>query len=132
VTLDLGRVVLREPALYAGPPLSLHETEALAALLEDAVVWAERQGRELAVVTPGRLQESQLSRITMAHPDVTLIPHSLDEFQDAVVGLDDERRDTLGLGVVRGVDFIKRALVVETPVDPLAIASVRLGRHRIR
>jgi polynucleotide 5'-hydroxyl-kinase GRC3/NOL9 len=131
-TLDLGRVVLREPALYAGPPLSLHETEALAALLEDAVVWAERRGRELAVVTPGRLQEAQFRGFMTAHPDVTLIHHSLDDFQDAVVGLDDGCRETLGVGVVRGVDFIKRAMLVETPVDPRAIASVRLGRHRIR
>jgi len=132
VTLDLGRVVLREPALYAGPPLSLHETEALAALLEDAVVWAERRDRELAVVTPGRLQESQRCGFTIAHPDVTLVHHSLDDFRDAVVGLDDEGRETVGLGVVRDVDFIRRVMVVETPVDPLAIASVRLGRHRIR
>jgi polynucleotide 5'-hydroxyl-kinase GRC3/NOL9 len=130
VTLDLGRVVLREPALYAGPPLSLHQTEALAALLDDAVVWAERRGRELAVVTPGRLQDSQLCGFAAAHPDVTLVHHSLDDFQDAVVGLDDGRRETLGLGVVRRVDFIKRAMVVETPVDEHAVASVRLGEVR--
>ena len=132
VTLDLGRVVLRHPALYAGPPLSLQETEALAGLLEDAVVWAERRGRELAVVTPGRLQEPQLCRFAAAQPGVTLVHHSLDDFQEAVVGLDDGRLETLGLGVVRGVDFVKRVMVVETPVDPLAIASVRLGRYRIR
>jgi polynucleotide 5'-hydroxyl-kinase GRC3/NOL9 len=131
VTLDLGRVVLREPALYAGPPLSLHETEALAALLDDAVVWAERRGRELAVVTPGRLQESQLRDFAAAHPDATLALHSLDDFQDAVVGLDDGSRETVGLGVVRRVDFIKRAMVVETSVDEHAIASVRLGGVRL-
>lgn len=127
VTLDLGRVVLRAPALYAGPALSLHDTEALAALLDDAVVWAERRGSELAVVTPARLQEFQLRRFAAAHPDVTLVHHSLDDFQDAVVGLDDGRRETLGLGVVRGVDFVKRATRVETPVDEHAIAAVRLG-----
>jgi polynucleotide 5'-hydroxyl-kinase GRC3/NOL9 len=132
VTLDLGRVVLREPALYAGPPLSLHQTEGLAALLDDAVVWAERRGRELAVVTPGRLRESQLRSFAAAYPDVSLVNLSLDDFQDAVVGLDDRSRETLGLGVVRRVDLIKRTMVVETPVDELTIASVRLGRYRIR
>ena len=126
-TLDLGRVVLRAPALYAGPPLSLHETEALATLLGDAVVWAERRGRELAVVTPGRLQDSRLRDLAAMYPDVTLVHHSLDDFQDAVVGLDDGCHETLGLGVVRRVDFIKRAMVVETPVDEQAIAAVRLG-----
>jgi polynucleotide 5'-hydroxyl-kinase GRC3/NOL9 len=131
VTLDLGRVVLRAPPLYAGTPLTLHETEVLASQLDDAVVWAERRGRELAVVTPGRMQESQLQRLALAYPDVTLVHHALADFQDAVVGLDDERRETLGLGVVRGVDFIKRTLVVETPVEERAVAAVRLGRLRL-
>ena len=131
VTLDLARVVLRAPALYAGTPLTLHETEVLASQLDDAVVWAERRGRELAVVTPGRMQESQLQRLALAYPDVTLVHHALDDFQDAVVGLDDERRETLGLGVVRGVDFIKRTLVVETPVEERAVAAVRLGRLKL-
>src|SRR5262249_61242800 len=70
VTLDLGRVALREPSLYAGPPLSLHQTEALAALLDDAVVWAERRGRALAVVTPGRLQGAQHRAVDSPRPVV--------------------------------------------------------------
>ena len=132
VTLDLGRVVLREPALYAGTPLSLRQTEALATRLDDAVLWAERRGPELAVVTPGRLREPQLCDFAADHPEVTLVNHSLDDFQDALAGLDDPARQTVGLGIVRAVDFIKRAMIVETPVPEGAIAGVRLGRHRIR
>ena len=132
VTLDLGQVVLREPALYAGTPLSLRQTEALATLLDDAVLWAERRGPELAVVTPGRLREPQLSDFGADHPEVTLVNHSLDDFQDVLAGLDDPARQTVGLGVVRAVDFMKRAMVVETAVPERAIAGVRLGRHRIR
>ena len=132
VTLDLGRVVLREPALYAGTPLSLRETEALATLLDDAVLWAERRGRDLAVVTPGRLGEPQLRDFAAGHPGVMLVNHSLDDFQDALVGLDDPGRQTVGLGIVRAVDFIKRAMVVETPVPEHAIAGLRLGRGPVR
>ena len=130
VTLDLDRVVLREPALYAGAPLSLHETEALAALLDDAVLWAERRGPELAVVTPGPLKEPQLRALGAELPSVALASHSLDDFQDVVAGLESQSRETLGLGVVRAVDFIKRVMVVETAVPEAAIAGVRLGRHR--
>jgi polynucleotide 5'-hydroxyl-kinase GRC3/NOL9 len=132
LTLDLTRVVLRGPALYAGTPLSLHETEALARLLDDAVLWAERRGRELAVVTPGRLGEPQLRDFAAGHPEMTLLNHSLDDFQDVLAGLDDPGRRTVGLGIVRTVDFIKRVMVVETPVPEGAIAGVRVGRHRIR
>jgi polynucleotide 5'-hydroxyl-kinase GRC3/NOL9 len=131
VTLDLGRVVLREPALYAGAPLSLHETEALAARLEDAVLWAERRGPELALVTPGRLTEPKLRALAAGDPGVALASHSLDDFRDVVAGLEDGGRETLGLGVVRRVDFTKRAMVVETSVPEATIAGVRLGRHRV-
>ena len=131
VTLDLGRVMLRAPALYAGPPLSLLDTEALASQLDDAVLWAERRGRELAVVTPGRLEDAQLRRFAVARPDIVLVHHALDDFQDVIVGLDDERHETLGLGVARRIDFIKRALIVETAVAECAVAAVRLGRLKL-
>ncbi len=132
VTLDLGRVALRAPALYAGPALSAGETEALAARLDDAVLWAERRGPEVAVVTPGRLRESQLQAFAAAQPAASLVHCSLDDFQDALAGLDDRERETVGLGVVRAVDFVKRTMVVETPVPEPAIAAVRLGRLRPR
>ena len=130
-TLDLGHVVLRAPALYAGPPLSLRETEAMASQLDDAVLWAERRGRELAVVTPGPLEDAQLRRLATAYPDIALVHHALDDFQDVIVGLDDERRETLGLGIARGIDFVKRTLIVDTPVDERAVAAVRLGRLKL-
>jgi polynucleotide 5'-kinase involved in rRNA processing len=63
---------------------------------------------------------------------MTLLNHSLDDFQDVLAGLDDPGRRTVGLGIVRTVDFIKRVMVVETPVPEGAIAGVRVGRHRIR
>jgi polynucleotide 5'-hydroxyl-kinase GRC3/NOL9 len=131
VTLDLGRVVLREPPLYTGAPLSLHETEALAARLDEAVLWAERRGPELVVVTPGPLREPQLRELAAEHPGLTVASHTLDDFQDTLAGLEDEGRETLGLAVVRTVDFLKRAMVVETSVPEAAIAGIRLGRHRV-
>jgi polynucleotide 5'-hydroxyl-kinase GRC3/NOL9 len=131
VTLDLGHVVLRAPALYAGAPLSLRETEAVAALLDDAVLWAERRGRELAVVTPDRLQARQQEAFAAQCPDATLVHHALDDFQDMLAGLDDAGRETIGLGVVRAVDFVKRVMAIETPVAERAIAGVRLGGVRL-
>ena len=44
---------------------------------------------------------------------------------------EDAAGETLGIGIVRAVDFAKRALVVETPVPGSAVAGIRLGRHRI-
>jgi polynucleotide 5'-hydroxyl-kinase GRC3/NOL9 len=49
----------------------------------------------------------------------------------ALAGLEDARRETLGLGVVRAVALAEQALVVLTPVPRDAIAAVRLGTHRL-
>jgi polynucleotide 5'-hydroxyl-kinase GRC3/NOL9 len=132
VSLDLGRVVLRQPALFVGPPLPPRQVEDLAALLDDMVLWAERRGSELVLVTPDPLKEPQVRQVQKRHEDLGLANYSLDDFQGVVAGLDDARRETLGLGVVRSVDFAKPALVVETPVSEGEVAAVRLGRHKVR
>ncbi len=132
VSLDLGRVILRQPALYVGQPLPPRQVEDLAVVLDDMVLWAERRGNELVVVTPDPLKEPQVRQIQKRHEDLGLANYSLDDFQGVLAGLDDARRETLGLGVVRSIDFAKQTMVVETPVPETEIAAVRLGRHKLR
>jgi polynucleotide 5'-hydroxyl-kinase GRC3/NOL9 len=132
VSLDLGRVVLRQPALYVGPALPGRQVDDLAGLLDELVLWAERRGNELVLVTPDPLKEPQMRQIQKRHEELTLTNYSLDDFQGVLAGLDDLHRETLGLGIVRSIDFAKQALVVETPVPEADIAAVRIGRHRLR
>jgi polynucleotide 5'-hydroxyl-kinase GRC3/NOL9 len=132
ISLDLGRIVLRQPALYVGQPLPPRQVEDLATLLDDMVLWAERRGNELVLVTPDPLKEPQVRQIQKRHEDLGLQNYSLDDFQGVLAGLDDAQRETLGLGVVRSIDFAKQTLVVETAVPESEIAAVRLGRHKLR
>ncbi len=132
IALDLSRVILRQPALYVGSPLPPRQVEELAAVLDDMVLWAERRGNELVLVTPDPLKEPQVRQIQKRHEDLGLANYSLDDFQGVLAGLDDARRETLGLGVVRSIDFAKQTMVVETPVPEADIVSVRLGRHKLR
>ncbi len=132
VSLDLGRITLRQPALFVGQPLPPRQVEDLAAILDDMVLWAERRGTELVLVTPDPLREPQVRMIQKRHEELGLANYSLDDFQGVLAGLDDVRRETLGLGVVRSIDFAKQTLVVETAVPETEIAAVRLGRHKLR
>jgi polynucleotide 5'-kinase involved in rRNA processing len=132
VHLDLSRVVLRQPALYAGQPLPPRQVEDLAALLDELVLWAERRGNELVLVTPDPLKEPQVRQVQKRHEELGLANYSLDDFQGVLVGLDNAQRETVGLGVVRSIDFAKQTLVVETPVPEAEIAAVRMGRHKLR
>src|SRR5215831_11150704 len=79
VSLDLGRVVLRQPALYVGQPLPPRQAEDLAALLDDMVLWAERRGSELVVVTPDPLEEPQVRQLQKRHEELGLANYSLDD-----------------------------------------------------
>jgi len=132
IALDLSRVILRQPALYVGSPLPPRQVEELAAVLDDMVLWAVRRGNELVLVTPDPLKEPQVRQIQKRHEELGLANYSLDDFQGVLAGLDDARRETLGLGVVRSIDFAKQTMVVETPVPEADIVSVRLGRHKLR
>ena len=132
VHLDLGRVILRQPALFMGQPLPPRQVEDLSALLDDMVLWAERRGNELVLVTPDALREPQIRQLHKRHEDLGLANYSLDDFQGLLAGLDGAQRETLGLAVVRSIDFPKQTLVVETPVRETDIAAVRLGRHKLR
>lgn len=132
VQLDLGRVALCQPALYVGQALSPRQLEELAGSIDDMVLWAERRGNELVLVTPDPLREGQLRQLGRRHEDAVVTNYSLDDFQGALAGLEDAERETLGLGIVRGVDFGQKVLTVETPVPEAAVAAVRIGRHKIR
>ena len=130
--LDLSRVVLRQPALYVGQPLPPRQLDEISGITDDMILWAERRGGELALVTPDPLREAQLRQAQKRFDDSSVVNYCLDDFQGALAGLDDADGETLGLGVVRSVDFTKQVLGVETSVPESAIASVRIGRHKFR
>jgi polynucleotide 5'-kinase involved in rRNA processing len=115
-----------------GQPLTSKQLDELAAVLDDMVLWAERRGSELVLVTPDPLTDAQLRQIQKRFEGLAIVNHWLDDLQHALAGLEDRDRETVGLGVVRSVDFAKQSMVIETPVPEDAIAAIRLGRHKLR
>lgn len=130
--LDLTRVVLRHPPLYVGQPLPSRQLEELSGLLDDMVLWAERRGAELTVVTPDPLRDVQTRQIAKRFDDSLVVGYSLDDFQGALAGLDNAERETLGLAVVRSIDFAKQLLVIDTVVSEGPIAFVAISRQKFR
>ncbi len=130
--LDLGRVVLRRPALFAGQPLAGRQLEELSGLLNDMVLWAERRGAELVLVTPDPIKEFQVHQVAKRFDEAVVINYSLDDFQGALAGLDNADGETLGLGIVRSFDFAKQLLVIETAVSEASIVAVAIGRQKFR
>ena len=96
------------------------------------VLWAEHRGSELLLVTPDPLKEPQIRQVQKRFDDASVVNYALDDFHNSLSGLENAERETLGLGVVRGMDFGKQILTVETIVPESAIASVRIGRQKFR
>ncbi|MBI2219084.1 MAG: hypothetical protein HYU51_17500 [Candidatus Rokubacteria bacterium] len=130
--LDLGRVVLRTPALFAGPALTAEELADAAEVVGQAVVWGERRGGEVAVVTERALGEMEARALSRRLRASGLVHHALDHLVGMLVGLDDETLDTLGLGVVAALDLGGARMSVETTVEPRRVAVVSIGRERYR
>lgn len=130
--LDLSRVILKQPSLFVGQPLSNRHLEEISGLLDDMVLWAERRGGEITLVTPDSVKEVQLRQVQRRFEDATVVNYCLDDFQGALAGLDDARRETVGLGVVRAIDFAKQTLVLETAIPEASIAAIRIGRQKFR
>ncbi len=131
LSLDLSRVILRQPALFVGQPLNSKQLEELSVVVEDIVLWAERHGSELTLITPDPLTEAKLRRLEERSEELAITCYSLHDFQQVLAGLENRERETVGLGVVRSVDSAKQIMVIETPVAEAAIASIRIGRHKL-
>lgn len=131
LTLDLSRVVLRSPVLFAGTPLSagaLREAEAIAGA---ELVWAEERAGEVAVVARTALSESVACALAR-HLRAPLADYVLGDLEGLLAGLDDVELETLGLGVVERIDCAARTMTIETAVSAQPIAAVTIGRERYR
>lgn len=130
--LDLARVVLRAPALFAGPSLPPAELADAAEAAGAELLWGERRGGEVALVSRMPIGEREARLLACRLGADGLVHHALEDLAGALAGLDDEDLDTLGLGVVAAIDFAGATMTVETAVDPARIASVSVGRERHR
>jgi polynucleotide 5'-hydroxyl-kinase GRC3/NOL9 len=132
VTLDLSGIVVRSPALFAGPAVPATELADASELVGQDIVWGERRGGEVAIVTRRPLTESQARAVSRRLGAVGFSHHALEHLVGMLAGLDDDGLDTLGLGGVLGLDLPGARLTVETAVDPERVRVVVIGRERYR
>lgn len=129
VTLDLTRIALRRPALFIGEPL---DEEELARVAADGtpLVWGERRGGEVAVVSREPLGEAKRRTLSRALGAASFVDHALSDLTGMLAGLEDASLDMLALGTVIDVDFARRTVTVHTTADESRVVSVSVGRER--
>lgn len=130
VRLDLGRVVLRAPALRVGTPIPSAELERWSEAVEARLVWGERREGELVVVSERPLVERDLVRLRAEVGRGTVEHYALSDLEGRLVGFETAARATVGLGVLRKLDVLGGVIEVDTSVAPDVIAAVVIGRER--
>ncbi|MBI2204752.1 MAG: hypothetical protein HYU41_12955 [Candidatus Rokubacteria bacterium] len=130
VTLDLRRVVLRRPALFVGEPIESEELLDVAAEGTE-LLWGERRGGEIAVVSRARLGESERRGLSRRLGAQGFVEHALEDIVGMLAGLEDAELDMLALARVSAIDFEERTLAVETTADVDRVVSVNIGREPV-
>jgi polynucleotide 5'-hydroxyl-kinase GRC3/NOL9 len=128
VTLDLGRVILRELTSGVAAARRATATCGAARSLADAV-WVERPPGTPAAATPCARRRPSRDRRRTPAVEAPPAPVPLGGLAGILAGLDAADGETVGLGIVRAVDVARGTLTIETPVPEAAIATVRLGRQ---
>ena len=129
VALDLERVAVRRPALFIGEPIDAGELADLSSSGTE-LLWGERRGGEVAVVSRAALGEAERRTVSRALRASGFVDHAIDDIVGMLAGLEDDSLDALALGAVVGLDFEQRTLTVETAADPSAVKAVAVGRER--
>lgn len=116
----------------AGKELSNRERETLSRLLEDIVIYAERLGNEMLVVTPDLLDERALLNLKRSTGIGNIVNCLPEHFSQLLVGLADEHHEVLSLGVIKEIDFVRRVVRLLTPWEkPNLVKHIQFSRFKV-
>lgn len=116
----------------AGKELSNRERENLSRMLEDIVIYAERLGNEMLVVTPDLLNERALLNLKRSMGIENIVNCSPEHFSQLLVALADKHHEVLSLGVIKEIDFVHRVLRLLTPWEKPDLAKhIQFSRFKV-
>lgn len=99
----------------AGNELSNRERENLSRLLEDIVIYAERIGNEMLLVTPDTIDEKVFVNLKRLVGVNNIINSTPEKFSQSLVALADENHEVLSLGIIKEIDFVRRVVYLISP-----------------
>jgi polynucleotide 5'-hydroxyl-kinase GRC3/NOL9 len=130
--IQLTDLPIENAPLLKGRSLSRHEQETVEDLLKEPLLWGERIAGELLVVVPRSLDSFERYQLEQALGIRRVQSLSESQLRDVIVGLNDAERRTLGVGIVRSIDFAQRAMFLTTPVAIEKIHSILLSTFHWR
>ena len=136
LTLDLAEVLIRGSSIGRGQPLDAAAQAEMRSALGGSVSYAEACGPAASVaLSPrrGRISPNALAEAKRRLGLAEICAFDVGLLRQALVALEDESAECLGLGIVEESDFAQHTVRVRTPVAPprqvrtLSIGSLRLA-----
>jgi polynucleotide 5'-hydroxyl-kinase GRC3/NOL9 len=129
--LHLNWIALEYTPLGLGTPVDLQRVEALEKALQRRIMYCEENSRMLCMVVNAweRVDEAIVVMAeSLFHKDVYLVKEG--EEEGLLVGLLNNDRDFLGLGIISKLDYINRTLKIQTAYKD-TVNIVQFGQVKI-
>ena len=130
--ISLHDVGIHGPGLSTGERLGFRDINKLSNIFQAIVVHAELSSDRLFLIVEGAFVESELftAKENYNVREVMVVKRS--ELDHLLIGLNDDRNLTLGLGILRTLDLKELSIRVITPLrDISSIRHISLGSLRV-
>jgi polynucleotide 5'-hydroxyl-kinase GRC3/NOL9 len=114
-SLHLNWIALEDTPLGQGAPVDLQRVQAIESALQRQIVYCEESSRSLYLVVRAtdRVNDAPVEMTeSLFHKDVYLVKEG--EEEGLLVGLLNNARDFLGLGLIAKLDYANRTLKIQT------------------
>ncbi|MBI3328252.1 MAG: hypothetical protein HYZ81_16305 [Nitrospinae bacterium] len=130
LTLHVDALNIVDAPLWGGAPLKTPERAHLTQGGLAEVLWVEQCGDELRVITRERLSVQRVAEIERA-AGMRVRTWVASELQGTLLGLLDAAGETLGVGLLQGIDFAEPKIVLLAPRCAGEVAGIQWSRTRV-
>jgi polynucleotide 5'-hydroxyl-kinase GRC3/NOL9 len=129
--LQLKNLYLVDFPFLTGLPASESERILLSEIVGEEVVWAETFQDEVHIVTSNPMINGYEKVISREIHATTVHTHTVDEFENILVGCHDGRGECYSLAIVRKADFGSLEFEVEIAHEDEEPRGLKFSRYRI-
>ena len=132
VEIPISQIRGQRTPFFNGKKATSKELENLSNLADDRVLYAEWSYRGLSIVTIDRISGLTARRICSHLSLDNLNAEVIDDFEQMLVALLDEKNKVLSLGIIQGIDFNAGVLKIRSKSEVAkATRVIQFGSYRM-
>jgi polynucleotide 5'-hydroxyl-kinase GRC3/NOL9 len=130
--IALHDVGVHGPGLGTGERLGFRDVNRLSKILQGIVIHAELSTDRLFIMVDGEYAGDELYTAKEQYNVREVMVVKRSEIDHLLIGLNDDRNQCIGMGILRGLDLKELSIRIITPVrDMPAVRNIALGSLRV-